>query len=335
MRAIAISEVGGPERLELMEIPVPVPGSDEVLVRVEAAGVNEVDTLLREGFADSGVRPLVMGSDFSGVIDPSATMSTIWRSEIRCRYELLGNGPLPKFAMPAAWVARKPTTISFEEAASLPCVGLTAYRASSTLGAGEVSDRGAAGGVDRRAWWSRARRGSSPRRVRATASTCWTWGPRPSWLDLAGDWVEGVRALFPGVSTRRCAAAAARRSVAHRRSCVTGDVSSGSRGRSGWATDGARHRRQLRRRDAIACDARGPCRRDRRGAGRGPPCNTSTSSTRPRPPRYASRTVTCGESSSSRSALSQAARLGCLGTNEPEPAQLARAPSNDWREHHG
>ncbi len=130
MRAIAISEVGGPERLELMEIPVPVPGSDEVLVRVEAAGVNEVDTLLREGFADSGARPLVMGSDFSGVIElVGDDVHDLAVGDAVYGYKLLGNGTYAEFvAMPAAWVARKPTTISFEEAASLPCVGLTAYQ---------------------------------------------------------------------------------------------------------------------------------------------------------------------------------------------------------------
>ena len=49
MRAIQISKTGGPEVLEVVEIPAPVAGAGQVLVRVEASGVNFIDTYLREG----------------------------------------------------------------------------------------------------------------------------------------------------------------------------------------------------------------------------------------------------------------------------------------------
>ena len=49
MRAIAIDAYGGSERLQLMDLPIPQIGSDDVLIRVRAAGVNPADISFREG----------------------------------------------------------------------------------------------------------------------------------------------------------------------------------------------------------------------------------------------------------------------------------------------
>jgi NADPH2:quinone reductase len=49
MRAIQIAKTGGPEVLELVELPRPEPAAGQVLVKIEAAGVNFIDTYLREG----------------------------------------------------------------------------------------------------------------------------------------------------------------------------------------------------------------------------------------------------------------------------------------------
>lgn len=54
MNAIAVTETGGIDRLQLMDVPIPEPASGEVLVRVLAAGVNLVDTMFREGSATLG-----------------------------------------------------------------------------------------------------------------------------------------------------------------------------------------------------------------------------------------------------------------------------------------
>jgi NADPH:quinone reductase-like Zn-dependent oxidoreductase len=71
MRAIRVYEHGGPDVLCEETVPRPEPASDEVLVRVRAAGVNPIDWLVREGYADDAVDPslpYVPGWDLSGVV---------------------------------------------------------------------------------------------------------------------------------------------------------------------------------------------------------------------------------------------------------------------------
>src|SRR5665213_1057533 len=75
MKAIRLHEFGGPDVLRYEEIPVPVPGSGEVLVRVRAVGLNPPDWYAREGMPDVPPElkppldlPLIPGTDVSGVI---------------------------------------------------------------------------------------------------------------------------------------------------------------------------------------------------------------------------------------------------------------------------
>lgn len=72
MRAIAIHRFGGPEELQLAELPTPVPGPGEVLIRVHYAAVNPADWKCREGklrhFFDYRF-PFVLGFDAAGVIE--------------------------------------------------------------------------------------------------------------------------------------------------------------------------------------------------------------------------------------------------------------------------
>lgn len=72
MRAIAIEDFGGPERLQLMSLPRPKPGKKEVLIRAVAVGVNPVDWAIREGRLREILPhafPLVPGWDVAGVIE--------------------------------------------------------------------------------------------------------------------------------------------------------------------------------------------------------------------------------------------------------------------------
>ena len=67
MKAIQVHQFGGPEVLQLHEIPTPKPGPGQVLVRVHAAGVNPYDTYMRNGtYAVKPALPYTPGSDAAG-----------------------------------------------------------------------------------------------------------------------------------------------------------------------------------------------------------------------------------------------------------------------------
>ena len=71
MRALVIDRTGGPDELHLAELPLPVAVSDELLVRVVAAGINPIDAKTRAGSgaaAAIGGFPTVLGNDFSGIV---------------------------------------------------------------------------------------------------------------------------------------------------------------------------------------------------------------------------------------------------------------------------
>ncbi len=166
MRAIRISEWGGPEVLELVEdAPVPEPGDGQVLIRVSRAGVNFADTHARENsYLARYELPLVPGAEVAGVVEGSG----------RRVVSLVGTGGYAEYA-----AAAEATTFPIDEdvsdatALALLLQGLTAwhlYRTSAKLAAGEsVVVHAAAGGVGSLAVQLGRHMGAG--RVIATAST--------------------------------------------------------------------------------------------------------------------------------------------------------------------
>ena len=65
MRAIQIKTTGGPEVMEVVEVPTPKPGAGQVLVKIEASGVNFIDTYLREGRYPAEL-PFIPGQEAAG-----------------------------------------------------------------------------------------------------------------------------------------------------------------------------------------------------------------------------------------------------------------------------
>jgi len=159
MKAIYIEHYGGPEVLQFGECPRPVPKPGQVLIEVHAASVNPRDWLMREGryvfrHLARGF-PLVLGSDVSGVV-----------VEIGSRVKRFKPGdlvfgmqtPLGRMGGYAEYtaiseraLARKPDSVSHEEAAAAPCAALTAFRALVEIGrigsGSHVLIVGASGGV--------------------------------------------------------------------------------------------------------------------------------------------------------------------------------------------
>lgn len=135
MRAMTVTEFGGPEVLKLVDLPRPEPLPTEVLVRVEAAGVNPVDWKTRAGkgmAAVLGDPPFVPGWDVAGVVEAVGHgVTTLAPGD-----EVFGMPWFPRAAgayaeyvtAPSRQFARKPDALGFPEAAGLPLAGLTAWQ---------------------------------------------------------------------------------------------------------------------------------------------------------------------------------------------------------------
>jgi NADPH:quinone reductase-like Zn-dependent oxidoreductase len=158
MRAIAYSRYGGPDVLELVDLPTPKVGADFVLVRVRATSVNPVDWKVRQGYLDGmmdAVFPVVPGWDVAGVVEkvgldvPEFAVGDEVIGYVR--KDVVGGGTTAELvSAPVRTLARKPASLSWEEAAGLPLAGLTAYQSLRRLGVTEgdtVLVHNAAGGV--------------------------------------------------------------------------------------------------------------------------------------------------------------------------------------------
>jgi NADPH:quinone reductase len=150
MRAIRISEWGGPEVLELIEdAPLPEPDEHHVLVRVTSAGINFADTHARENsYLARYELPLTPGAEVAGVVERDAGGFSAGQRVVA----LVGTGGYAEYvAAPAAATFAIPDGVSDAAALALVIQGLTAwhlYRTSARLAPGEsVVVHAAAGGV--------------------------------------------------------------------------------------------------------------------------------------------------------------------------------------------
>ena len=157
MQAAYITETGGPEQIQVGELPNPKPGAGEVLVRVQAASVNPIDTYIRGGLVPMELpMPFVIGSDLAGeVIEVGEGVSgwtagdRVWASN----QGLLGRqGTSAERACVAAdYLHAIPENVSAEDAAAVALVGITAHIGMvlrAKVQAGEtVLVNGGAGGV--------------------------------------------------------------------------------------------------------------------------------------------------------------------------------------------
>src|SRR4051794_9778629 len=142
MRAIAVNEWGGRDKLELVDLEPPPVAPDGVLVRVRAAGLNPVDWKMREGGLAGGFPfqfPVILGWDSAGVVEQVGPAVTWFRpgDEVYgyCRRHHLQFGTYAEYAIvPEGFLAHKARSLSFEEAAAVPLAGLTAHQALDAVG---------------------------------------------------------------------------------------------------------------------------------------------------------------------------------------------------------
>lgn len=140
MRAIQISDFGGPEVIELVELPDPVPGPDQTLVRVSRAGVNFADThATRNEYIAGQELPLVPGVELVGTTPEGIRVAAI-----------VPNGAYAELAaVDVASLVRIPDPVDDDQAAALLVQGLSAdsmLRMSAALQPGESVVVGAAAG---------------------------------------------------------------------------------------------------------------------------------------------------------------------------------------------
>lgn len=158
MRAIAVKEWGGRERLELLDLDVPPVAPDGVLVRVRAAGLNPVDWKVREGRMADKLPfhfPVILGWDLAGVVEAVGPAVTWFKPGdavygYNRRHDLQYGTFAEYTTAPEGYLAHMPQQLSFEEAAALPLAALTAHQGLERLGlrGGEtLFVGGGAGGV--------------------------------------------------------------------------------------------------------------------------------------------------------------------------------------------
>ena len=138
MRAAVYDEFGGADQIEVREVEDPPVGPDTVLVRVRATSVNPVDWKVREGYLQGAYPhhlPIIPGWDAAGVVE---AVGPAVRTGLKVGDEVFGyvrrddvtyGTSAELVPAPERTVTHKPASLSFEQAAALPLVGLTAWQA--------------------------------------------------------------------------------------------------------------------------------------------------------------------------------------------------------------
>ena len=117
MRAVLLRETGGPEQLELTEVPEPEPGDGQVLLDVRAAGINFADVLVRQGrYPQAPPLPTVLGNEVAGEVDGRRVIALPQ-----------GGGYGERVAVDANALVPIPDSASFEEGAAFLLTFLTAW----------------------------------------------------------------------------------------------------------------------------------------------------------------------------------------------------------------
>ena len=153
MKAIRISEYGGPSVLKLEEVPAPQAGPSQVLVRNHAVGVNPVDTYLRANVDNRGPKlPYTPGSDAAGVVEAVGAGVTGVKAGDRVYVGGTLSGAYAELALcDQAQVHPLPANVSFAQGAAMNAPYATAYHALVHRAAGEAGEtvlvHGASGGV--------------------------------------------------------------------------------------------------------------------------------------------------------------------------------------------
>jgi NADPH2:quinone reductase len=150
MKAIQVKQAGGPEAMELVELPVPQPKANEAVVKLSASGVNFVDVYYREGRYKAPL-PFVLGQEGAGVVTAVGADVTLVKVGDRVAWSGMLGSYAEYEAVPADRLVPIPKGVSDQQAAAVTLQGMTAHYLSHDtypLKRGETAlIHAAAGGV--------------------------------------------------------------------------------------------------------------------------------------------------------------------------------------------
>ena len=132
MKALLLEKPSPVSDLHLGELPTPEPDPNEIRVKVHAVSLNPVDYKLAGRGNDNWTWPHVLGLDVAGVVDAIGSDIVQWVTGARVFYhgDLSKPGGFAEYAITTAHTTAKiPDSVSFAQAAAIPCAGLTAYEA--------------------------------------------------------------------------------------------------------------------------------------------------------------------------------------------------------------
>jgi len=133
MKAMVVTQFGGPEVLKLQEASLPAPGAHDLLIEAHACGLNPIDFKVRRGaLAKDRPQPIILGFDVSGVVREMGNAVSDFHAgdEVYSAPSLVRNGANAEFVcVDARMAAHKPKRLDHVHAAALPLVSITAWEA--------------------------------------------------------------------------------------------------------------------------------------------------------------------------------------------------------------
>jgi len=126
MKRIQVSETGGPEKMQLVDVPTPVPGPGQALVRIASSGVNFIDVYFRTGLYKADL-PVTLGSEAAGTVEAIGPGVTEVAPGDRVAYAMARGSYAEYAAVPAALLVKLPARLDFQTAAAAMLQGMTAH----------------------------------------------------------------------------------------------------------------------------------------------------------------------------------------------------------------
>src|SRR5580693_6217318 len=126
MKAIQVEKTGGPDNMELVDLPQPVAGPGQALVKIAASGVNFIDVYFRTGLYKAEL-PATLGSEAAGTVEGLGPGVTEVAVGDRVAYAMARGSYAEYAVVPAAQLVKIPPAIDFQTAAAAMLQGMTAH----------------------------------------------------------------------------------------------------------------------------------------------------------------------------------------------------------------